>query len=185
MPRTPFAAGIAGTAGHAIEESAMSPETPVAERDVFAQRLRIVLDRLADTVEAIPAAHVDDRILADGNTPAIIVAHVSGSVRASVLGIGCGVPVERSRVDEFAAVGGTPTSLGAAFRELADEAERALRATRDGQFDEVTTPPQAWLGLVPQQPMAGRAAILSAIAHASEHLGELMFMKDTFALRDS
>jgi hypothetical protein len=161
------------------------PTPPVAERDVFAQRLRMVVDRLAETVEAIPAQHVDERVLSDGNTPAIITTHVCASARAAVLGIGCGQQVERNRVDEFTAAGGTPESLGAAFRALADETERALLATRDGQFDEVTTPPQAWLGLVPQQPMARRAAVLSAIAHASEHLGELMFIKDTFAVRDA
>lgn len=158
---------------------------PVAERDVFAQRFRLVVERLAETVEAIPAQYVDERILADGNTPAIITAHVSASARAAVLGIGCGQQVERNRVEEFAVTGGTPQSLGATFRALADEAERALLATPDGQFDEVTTPPQAWLGLIPQQPMARRAAVLSAIAHASEHLGELMFIKDMFAVRDA
>jgi len=157
---------------------------PTLERDVFATRLRVVLERLAETVEAIPAAHIDERVLAAGNTPAIIVAHVLGSARAAVLGIGCGRDVERHRPDEFAAAGGTPDALGSVLRTFIEAAEQALAATPDGFLDQVVTPPQAWLGLVPQQPMARRAAILNSIAHASEHLGELMFIKDTFAERD-
>ncbi len=159
-------------------------DPPVHERDVFATRLRAVFERLAENVEAIPTAELDTRVLADGNTPAVLVAHVLGSARASVLGIGCGIEVERNRADEFAAEGGTPAGLGAALRAFLQEAERALAGTPDGYLDQVVTPPQAWLGLVPQQPMARRAAILSSIAHASEHLGELMFIKDTLAARD-
>lgn len=160
-----------------------TPTPPVTERDVFAQRVRAVFERLAENVEAIPPSEVDTKVLADGNTPAVIVAHVLGSGRASILGIGSGVDVERDRVQEFATSGGTPQSLGASLRAFVEEAERALVATPDGFFDEVITPPQAWLGLVPQQPMVRRAAILSSIAHASEHLGELMFIKDTLAAR--
>lgn len=156
---------------------------PVHERDVFAHRIRLVFERLAENVEAIPAGEVDTRVLADGNTPAVIVAHVLGAARASILGIGCGVEVQRDRVEEFATTGGTPADLGASLRAFVDEADHALAATPDGFFDQVTTPPQAWLGLVPQQPMARRAAILSSIAHASEHLGELMFIKGTLASR--
>jgi len=161
----------------------VTPTPPVAERDVFAHRLRAVFERLAEHVEAIPPSEVDTKVLADGNTPAVIVAHVLGSARGAVLGIGCGVEVERDRVQEFATSGGAPERLGASLRAFVDEAERALAATPDGFFDEVTTPPQAWLGLASQQPMARRAALLSAVAHASEHLGELMFIKDTLAAR--
>lgn len=163
----------------------MTTEPPVHERDVFAHRIRLVFDRLAENVEAFPPSEVDVRVLADGNTAAVLTAHVLGSARASILGIGCGMDVERDRVEEFQASGGSPESLGGAFRDFADEAERALAATPQGYLDEVVTPPQAWLGLVPQQPMVRRAAILSAIAHASEHLGELMFIKDTLAARRS
>ncbi|MEX1022488.1 MAG: DinB family protein [Dehalococcoidia bacterium] len=156
---------------------------PTDERAVFGARLRTVLDRLAETVEAIPERHIDERVLADGNTPAIIVAHVTGSARGGVLAIGCGLEVDRDRVSEFAAEGGSPEVLAAGLRTLADELSAALLDVPPGRLDEVTTPPQAILGLVPQQEMARRAGVLSTIAHASEHLGELMFIKDTFAER--
>ena len=156
----------------------------VDERAVLAARLRIILERFAEQIAEFPPGRLEERAILTGNGANVIVAHVLGSVRGWVLGIGCGVDITRDRVSEFAASGATAEALIADIRTLADEAQAALLALPPGRLDEVVTPPQSLFGLTPAEPISRRAAIISSVAHASEHLGELMLTKDLLLARE-
>lgn len=155
----------------------------VDEREVMAARLRIILDRFAEQVAEFPAHRLEERAIPTGNGATVIVSHVLGSARGWVLGIGCGVDVTRDRVEEFAASGATAETLIGDIRAFTDEAEAALLALPPGRLDEVVMPPQSLFGLVPTEPTSRRAAVVSSIAHLSEHLGELMLTKDLLLAR--
>ena len=154
----------------------------VDEREVMAARLRIILDRFAEQVAEFPAHRLEERAIPTGNGATVIVSHVLGSARGWVLGIGCGVDVTRDRVEEFAASGATEILIDD-IRAFAADAEAALLALPPGRLDEVVMPPQSLFGLVPTEPTSRRAAVVSSIAHLSEHLGELMLTKDLLLAR--
>ncbi len=151
---------------------------PVDERAVLAARLRILLDRFAAQIDEFPPGTLDARVLGGGNSANTIVAHVVGAVRAWVLGIGCGRDATRDRAAEFASHGVAAPVLTAGLRALAAEIDGALATLAPARLDEVVVPAQSLAGLAPAVEIARRAAIVSALAHAAEHLGELMLIKD-------
>ncbi|MPZ98362.1 MAG: DUF664 domain-containing protein [Dehalococcoidia bacterium] len=151
------------------------------EREAYASRLRLVLERLAATLEEVPATRLDESPLPEGtNSPAMIAAHVLGAVRGWALGMGAGVDVERDRAAEFATRGESAEALAARLRALADEVDRTLEDLGPDRLGEVVTPPQALFGALEARPIARREALVSAVQHASEHLGELQLIRDLY-----
>jgi hypothetical protein len=148
------------------------------ERTTLARRARAVLERLAATLEEIPEDRIDVAPFEGASSPAQIAAHVRGAARGWILGIGCGLDVPRDRVAEFATAGVPRGELAAGIRSLADEVDEALGGLSAAALGQSTTPPQALLGLMPAQEVVRRDAILMAIAHAAEHLGELQITRD-------
>ncbi|MDA1003434.1 MAG: DinB family protein [Chloroflexi bacterium] len=148
------------------------------EQLVYAERIGSVLERLADTLDAIPPGAADARVVAVGSTPAIIAAHTHGAVQASVLGVACGQSVPRDRAQEFATAGADLAPLAAALRELATRVRDGLAALAPGALDERTTPPQHLMGAAPTRELARREALASVLPHAGEHLGELQLIRD-------
>jgi hypothetical protein len=93
--------------------------------------------------------------------------------------------VPRDRAQEFATAGIATAELAAALRTLASEARDALAALDPALLDERSTPPQHLMGAAPTRELARREAVLSALAHAAEHLGELQLIRDVLAQQRS
>ncbi len=151
------------------------------ERQNFVARYTGLLERFAEVIESIPDDRVDTRVIETGSTPAMIVSHMVGSVSGSVLGIACGKDVYRNREEEFQAAGMTAAELGAKIRELSSDITETLGNAAAPPLDEVVTPPQSLLGLQPPREMARREPVAHALAHAGEHLGELLLIRDLMA----
>lgn len=155
------------------------PLPPSSELETYAHRLRFVLEKLARAAEELPPDRIDTKVLPEGNSPAALTAHVVASVRGYAIGIGTARPeITRDRPAEFTTAGGTPASLAADYRALADEIDDALARLDPARLDETLVPDQAVFGQGEPEEMSRRQAIVAAIGHAAEHLGELQFIKD-------
>ena len=153
------------------------------ERQTYVNRISILLERFAEVVESMPDEQMDQRAIESGSTPAVIVAHVVGSITGSALGIAGGRDVYRSRDEEFQAVGTEAAELAGRLRALARDVEAVLGAEDGPDLGEVVLPSQALLGLQQQREMERREPVVGAIAHAAEHLGELQLIRDLLAQR--
>jgi hypothetical protein len=111
--------------------------------------------------------------LAEANTPLGIVNHVAGVTRAYVLGIACGLGVERDRDLEFRAVGVTPESVVKDLADIESAMVSAFFAFKPNRLEILVDPPRSLYGLGEPHPMTPREAIVENIRHAGIHLGEL------------
>lgn len=159
----------------------MEPTTD--ESAIYASLLREALSAIAETIEELPSVELDVH-LADGvSSPAELAAHVVGAIRAYVLGVGCGLDVERDRPEEFATVGIPADELANALRALADDIDSAMAKIDPAIFDEITVPEQSLFGAAPTREVSRRSSIVSAIRHIGEHLGHLHLSRDMLADR--
>ena len=151
------------------------PNEPIT----YVRQIKNLLDRLCEAV-----ADLDERQLnlrppvAGANSAYAIAAHILGNAEAWILGIACGLPIERDRPGEFAAAGAGAAPLIARANELALRFEKALSALPSGAFDEVRQPSQTLWGEGSPHPVTVREAILHAIEHAALHLGQLDVTRD-------
>jgi len=153
------------------------------EPTIYAHLLREALSAIAETIEELPSAELDVH-LADGvSSPAQLAAHVAGAIRAYVLGVGCGLDVERDRPEEFATADMPSEELANALRALADDIDSTMNKIDPVIFDELTVPEQSLFGAAPTREVSRRSAIVSAIRHIGEHLGHLHLSRDMLADR--
>ncbi len=115
--------------------------------------------------------------LTEANTALGIVNHVAGVTRAYVLGIACGLDVERDRGGEFAAANVTPQSIGADLSQLDEDMTEALSSLDRERLETPLTPPPALYGVGEPRQMTAREAIVENIRHLGIHLGELRMVR--------
>jgi hypothetical protein len=152
---------------------------PVSETENYAQELHWLLAEVLVCLHDLD----DERIKwrpgsSSANDVATTVSHLTGSMRAYALGLGCGLPVERDRPAEFEAVNRTLAQLVEAVEALDAEIASAFANVRDSELDEPIAPPSpAWIGTEPPEGER-RHAIVEAIRHAGVHLGEIRLTHD-------
>ena len=153
------------------------------ETAVYAALLRNVLESIADTIEEMPAGELDTHLHDGASSPAELAGHVLGAVRGYVLGVGCGLDVERDRAAEFETAAVPASELSSALRTLADDIDSAMSSVDPAVFDELTTPEQSIFGAAPTREISRREPLVSSIRHAGEHLGHLQLTRDVLARR--
>lgn len=153
------------------------PAAP-SESDVYADLLVWLLERIAEAVEATPAALLDHAPYEGATAVGAIAAHVHGATVAWTLGIGAGQDVTRDRPAEFASAGVAAADLAAGLRDLARGIETALAALAPSSLDELVTPSQALFGEGTPHAMPRRRGFASAIRHCAIHLGHLEMTAD-------
>jgi hypothetical protein len=138
-----------------------------AKIDEILAAVAALTDEELNTVPDIPSA----------NSCYVIATHVFGNMRASVLGIACGVPVHRVRSEEFEA-SGTIVALADSGRRLSGEIAGALAALDPSALDERLVPSQElWGDGIPHE-QSRREALLHPLEHAGVHLGQIMLTVD-------
>jgi hypothetical protein len=153
----------------------------LAELEMYARELGIVLAELKKTVQDLSAAELDAKLpLESANSPCVIISHVLGNCRAWALGLGFDQEVARNRSEEFVARGVAADELAARLDSLAKEIGAACTAAAATGFDleaPVRSRPELW-GTGKPREISRREAIVHALVHANEHLGELHLTAD-------
>jgi uncharacterized damage-inducible protein DinB len=108
----------------------------------------------------------------------VIATHTLGNVRAWVLGICCGQPIDRDRAAEFASSGEDAAPLIERARALGREIEAAFATLDAGSLDELREARQNLWGAGTTRPVTGREAILHALEHAANHIGHIEITRD-------
>ena len=153
-----------------------------AELTLYAGEIKTLIDKLTASLDGLDAEQLNWKPpVADANSIFVIVTHTLGNIRAWVLGICCGQPIDRDRPAEFASSGPNAAPLVERARELAREVEDALAGLDPSTLDDLREARQRLWGAGTAEPVTGRAAILHAIEHASEHLGHIGITKDLLA----
>jgi hypothetical protein len=162
----------------------MSPDEEcimLAELEMYAREFHIVLAELAKTVQGLSAAELDAKLpLESANSPCVIVSHVLGNCRAWTLGLGFDQEVARNRSEEFASRGVTVDELSTRLTGLAEEISTACASAAAGGFDLAAPArwrPDLW-GIGTSREISRREALVHALTHANEHLGELHLTAD-------
>ncbi len=115
--------------------------------------------------------------VAGANSCFVIATHAFGNMRASVLGIACGLDIHRTRSDEFRSRG-TFADLRASAGNIQSEIQAALAALDSGLLNERFVPSQElWGDGIPHEE-SRREAIIHPIEHAGIHLGQIMLTVD-------
>ncbi len=146
---------------------------------LYATELKHLLDRLCAAIEGLDEAQLNWRPpLPDANSVYVIATHVLGNAEAWVLGIACGLPVERDRPAEFAAAGAETASLVARARELSRRIEEALSALPPKALDEPREPSPSLWGEGTPRPVTVGEALMHVVEHAATHLGQIDITRD-------
>jgi uncharacterized damage-inducible protein DinB len=149
------------------------------ELELYIKEIRKLFDKLCVGLEGLSEQQLNYRPPApDANSMYVIGTHVLGNARAWVLGICCGQPIERDRPAEFRASGPDASPLIENARSLLDDIERSLRALAPDSLDEMREPRQQLWGAGSAEPVSGREAIMHAITHAAEHIGQIGVTRD-------
>lgn len=150
-----------------------------AETDAYARQLRWTLDQVAASLRRFIPAQLNWRPpTGAANGAYAIIAHVIGSTRVYALGFGCGLPVRRDRMAEFAASGDDLDALIAQVGRLSPEIEAALAALEPALLDERIVPSKELWGMGEPHETTRRDALVESIRHAGIHLGEPRLTRD-------
>lgn len=149
------------------------------ELTAYAAEIRRVLDRVCATLDGLSEAQLNWRPPApEANSACVIATHVLGNLEAWVLGIACGLPIERDRPAEFRAAGPNASAIVEGARNLAQRFDEALAALPASTLDDVWEPAKSLWGEGGPRPLTVREALIEAIEHAAIHLGQLQITRD-------
>jgi uncharacterized damage-inducible protein DinB len=150
-----------------------------AEIGTYSRELQSLLARVCGCLDGLDGAQLNWRPpVAGANSAYVIASHAVGNVRAWVLGIACGQPVERDRPAEFRASGRDSSALVADAQRLSSEIDVALSALAPSALDRRLVPPQSLWGEGDPYEISVREAIMHVVEHASLHLGQLQITRD-------
>jgi uncharacterized damage-inducible protein DinB len=150
-----------------------------AEIGTYSRELQSLLARLCGCLDGLNEAQLNRRPpVAGANSAYVIASHAFGNVRAWVLGIACGQPVERDRPAEFRASGRDATKLVADAQRLSGEIEAALSALSPSDLGRRLVPSQTLWGEGEPYAISVREALMHVVEHASLHLGQLQLTRD-------
>jgi hypothetical protein len=119
----------------------------------------------------------------EANSLLAIAKHASSVTRAYVLGIACGLPVERDRATEFSAEASEAPAILDGLRRLPEEIAQAFETLAPGTLDKVVRPGQALFGTGEPREMSCREAIVENIRHLGIHLGEMRLTRSLLESR--
>jgi hypothetical protein len=146
---------------------------------MYNKELQRRIDRICAAVDGLTAQELNWRPpVPESNSVYVIATHTLGNIRAWVLGICCGQPIDRDRAAEFRSEGDDPGELIDRGRALQREVEDALSKLDASTLDDLREARQRLWGAGTAEPVTGREAILHAIEHAAEHLGHIGLTKD-------
>ena len=147
--------------------------------ELYNKELQHRLDKLCGAIDGLDVELLNWRpTIPEANSVSAISTHVLGNVRAWVLGVCCGQPVERDRAAEFKVEGLEAGELIERTKVVGREAEEALMALDASTLDELREVPDRLTSQRSREPVTGREAAVHAIAHAAEHLGHIEITRD-------
>lgn len=145
-------------------EAAVQAREP--EWESFFRFIANTIDHLIDSLTGLSEEELNWRPPApETNSPYAIAMHVLGNAEANVLGVLCGLPVQRERETEFAATGRSATDVRERWLGLKERMREAVVRLPDGGLDRVVRHPR-------RGSLAGREVLLVVARHAAEHWGE-------------
>ena len=108
---------------------------------------------------------------ADANSIAVLLVHTLGNVEEQVIEVVGGEPVHRQREAEFIEGDLTGAQLAGQWQALRPRLEQALAGLDPAELDRERSHPRRGM-------ITGREALLLAIRHAGEHLGQSELTRD-------
>ncbi len=116
------------------------------EVDTFSGMLRLLLARIAETLQGLSESQLNWRPpVPKANSAYAIATHTLSNARAWVLGIACGQPMNRDRPAEFRASGPSAAALVDEAKRLAQDIEAALAPLTSADLDRRLVPaPDLW-----------------------------------------
>jgi hypothetical protein len=155
------------------------------EIDTLGRQIRSILDRVCGSLDGLSDAQLNWRPPIPGaNSAYAIAAHTLGNARAWVLGIACGLPVERDRPAEFRASGRDAAALLADGARFSREIDAALSTLPPSDLDRRLVPPPVLWGEGEPNEISVRDALVHVVEHAALHLGQLQITRD-LALKEA
>ncbi len=107
----------------------------------------------------------------EGNSIAVLLAHTTGSIEESILQALAGESVNRDRDAEFVERGTSAELLAEHWSMVAARLEPVFSTLDADQLRGIHVHPR-------RGEMSGRDVLLSALAHAREHLGQVELNRD-------
>lgn len=146
---------------------------------MYNKELQRRIERICVAIEGLTGEQLNWRpSIPDANSCYVIATHTLGNIRAWVLGICCGQEIERDRAAEFRAEGDDAAPIIERARALQQEIGEALAGLEPSTLDEVRPARQQLWGAGTAEPVTGREALLHAIEHAAQHLGQIELTRD-------
>lgn len=148
------------------------------EVDTFSGMLRLLLARIAETLQGLSESQLNWRPpVPKANSAYAIATHTLSNARAWVLGIACGQPMNRDRPAEFRASGPSAAALVDEAKRLAQDIEAALAPlTSATSIDALSRRPTSGAKASPM--ISVREALIHVVEHAATHLGHLQLTRD-------
>jgi len=147
--------------------------------------VRESLAELRKTVEGVPVEALNWRPAGDdSNSLAVLATHTLHSTR-SWLSIALGAPLpERDRPSEFTVSAADPDALLALVNGMSGDCNRLLEAASEVDWSaQRTTHVRSSSGTAEEAPAA--FALLHAIAHLREHVGQMLLTRQLWQQRTS
>lgn len=129
------------------------------------------LARLARQLDATDDAHLWRVVPGVTNSAGNLMLHVNGNLREFIGRQLGGVPYQRDRPREFAAVDVPRTQIAADLSELATLIPRIVEHLPEHRWDELF--PENVLG----EPLANRQFVMHLYGHLNYHLGQIDYLR--------
>ncbi|MFN0071253.1 MAG: DinB family protein [Chloroflexota bacterium] len=145
---------------------------PVREAEVFHRYIIGSITHLLDCLDGLTPEQINWKPPApETNSLYALVVHTMANTEENVLGVVCGLPIDRNHDQEFSAAGPSVSSLRARFLELADEMRRELAKLESDAMDSERPHPR-------RGSITIREVLLVAARHAAEHYGQALLTRD-------
>lgn len=142
------------------------------ELRAFNLAMRGSLERVIACLEGLSEEQLNWRPPApETNSLYVLTTHIMGNAEENILGVACGLPVERDRESEFLARGETAEQLIQQARELTARIEGALERLSSAVLDTERDHPR-------RGRITAREALLVAARQAAEHVGQMELTRD-------
>jgi hypothetical protein len=146
--------------------------TPLPEIEVFRRYIVSSVAHLLDCLDGLTVEQINWKPPApEANSLYVLAIHTMANTEENVLGVVCGLPIDRSHAQEFGASGSSVEPLRNRLGELSDRMRQELARLAPEAMECARPHPR-------RGSITAREVLLVAARRAAEHYGQALLTRD-------